>query len=164
MSATISPSLSARPRGGWRNSDGLASFHFRGISSYAPRDAFAVHICHAVPIDALVLSFQIEQCAVVPCQYCSRHMSGACQPIKVKSWERDDLRQDNGTALRWAHGADEFLYQILSAFDCHDFLWGYRTILPLIPRLQAHVKPFITDHNRIFPTNFAKFGGARLVS
>jgi hypothetical protein len=34
----------------------------------------------------------------------------------------------------------------------------------LIPRLQAHVKPFITDHNRIFPTNFAKFGGARLVS
>jgi hypothetical protein len=26
------------------------------------------------------------------------------------------------------------------------------------------VKQFITDHNRIFPTNFAKFGDARLVS
>jgi hypothetical protein len=34
----------------------------------------------------------------------------------------------------------------------------------LIPRLQAHVKQFITDHNRIFPTNFAKFGDARLAS
>jgi hypothetical protein len=69
----ISPSRSvrSRPGGGWRNSDGLASFHFRGISRYAPRDAFAVHICHAVPIDALVLSFQIEQCAVVPCHDCS---------------------------------------------------------------------------------------------
>ena len=48
----------------------------------------------------------------------------ACQPIKVKSGGRDDLSQYNGAALRWAHGADEFLYQILSAFDCHDFLWG----------------------------------------
>src|ERR1700722_19722451 len=94
-------------------------------------------------------------------------MSGTCQPIKVKSGGRDDLSQYNGAAFRWAHGADEFLYQILSAFDCHDFLWGCWTILAtksLIPRLQAHVKQFITDHNRIFPTSFAKFGDARLVS
>jgi hypothetical protein len=28
----------------------------------------------------------------------------------------------------------------------------------------ARVKQFITDHNRMFPTNFAKFGDARLVS
>jgi hypothetical protein len=71
VSLISSPSARIRPGGRWRNSDDLPSFHLRGISSYASRDAFAVHICHAVPIDALVLSFQIEQCAVVPCYDCS---------------------------------------------------------------------------------------------
>jgi hypothetical protein len=30
--------------------------------------------------------------------------------------------------------------------------------------VSARVKNYITEHNRLFPTNFAKFGSARLVS
>jgi hypothetical protein len=116
---TSSPSARSQPGGGWRNSDGFASFQLRGISSYAPRDAFTVHICHAVPIDALVFSFHIEQCAVVPCYDCSSHMSGTCQPIKVKFRGRDDLSQYDDAALRWAHGAHEFLDERLSCLNKH---------------------------------------------
>jgi hypothetical protein len=30
--------------------------------------------------------------------------------------------------------------------------------------VRSHVKKYITEHNRLFPTNFAKFGDARLAS
>src|ERR1700722_13146259 len=46
-------------------------------------------------------------------------MSGTCQPIKVKFRGRDDLSQYNGAALRWAHGAHEFLDERLSCLNRH---------------------------------------------
>src|SRR6202012_4015751 len=102
------PSTQFRLGGGWASLDRSVSVHIRGISSYPPRDAVAVQICHAIPIDQAILSFQFEQRAIVPCHCFSRHMSRSCQPIKVKSGGRCNLSQNNGAALRRAYGAHEF--------------------------------------------------------
>jgi len=64
------------------------------------------------------------------------------------SWGRDNLSKDDGATLRLTHGANEFLYQILSAFDCHEF--------PPVPGPLCHE---ITDSA---PPVFGRDGSAAL--
>jgi hypothetical protein len=55
-----------RPLNSGLASTGLGLTHLGRISSYPPRDAFAVEVRYPIPIDPRVLSFQIMQRAVVP--------------------------------------------------------------------------------------------------